>query len=122
MLISASVITYIVIVCPIMSSTIRAVVIRLPEIEIIVIGKCYIYPEIPGVARSIDRTIEIIHSQETVVLTGRKYPAEIVISYIQVTIIVVQCPIITIHDIIHQITHVINKIKIYLVSIVILCI
>ena len=120
MVISSTIIAYIVKMRPVVSTRIAAIMVGFREIEMVMIGISNVYPEVPSATVCIDRTIEIIRLQETVILRIVQHPAQVVITYIQIIIIIIQCPFVSVYHIIHQITDGIDKIEIDLIDIIVL--
>lgn len=119
-IVAAAVITGVVVMRAIVPATIRPVVIRATEVEMIVIRISNVDAEVPPSTTGIDGAIEIIGSQEATVLRVAQHPAQIIIAHIQRLVIVVQCPLITAHHLVHQVAYRGDKVIVYLVSIVVL--
>lgn len=96
MFVTSAIIAHIIMMRAIVSAYIRAVVIRAGEIEMIVVGIRDINTEVPTVPTGIDGPVEILCLHKAGILSATKHPTEIVITYIQIVIISVECPFITI--------------------------
>lgn len=96
MFVTSAIIAHIIMMRAIVPSYIRAVVIRTREIEMIVVGIRDINTEVPTVSTGIDGAVKILRLHKAGILSATKHPAEIVITYIQIVIISVECPLITI--------------------------
>lgn len=103
--VATAIITGVVVVCAVMSATIRPVMIGTTKVEMIVIGIRDVDAEVPPPATGIDGAIEIIGSQKTAVLRVAQHPPEIIIAHIQRLVIVVQRPLIATHHLVHQVAY-----------------
>lgn len=96
MFVASAIIAHIIMMRAIVPAYIRAIVIRTGEIEMIVVGIRDINTEVPTVSTGIDGAVKILRLHKASILSATKHPAEIVITYIQIVIISVECPFITI--------------------------
>lgn len=96
MFVASAIIAHIIMMRAIVPAYIRAVVIRTGKIEMIVVGIRDINTEVPTVSTGIDGAVKILRLHKAGILPATKHPAEIVITYIQIVIISVECPFITI--------------------------
>lgn len=96
MLVTSTIIACIIVMCTIVPACVCAVVIWTGEIEMIVIGIRDVNTEVPTVSTGIDGAVKILRLHKAGILSATKHPAEIVITYIQIVIISVECPLITI--------------------------
>lgn len=120
MVIPSTIIAYIVKMRPVVSSRIATIMVGFRKIEIVTIGISNVDTEIPSATTCIDRTIEIIGLQKTSILRIAQYPTQVVVTYIQIIIIIIQRPFVSTYHVIHQIADGIDKIEIDLVDIIIL--
>lgn len=67
--VSSAVVAHVVVMGAVVPAGIAGVVVRLSEIVMVVVGVPYVYPEVPVVPVSIDRTVKVVDVQEAAVLT-----------------------------------------------------
>lgn len=118
--ITSAIITCIVIVLPIMSTAITAIMVGTAKVIMIMVYICDINTEVPIVSTRIDRAIEILCPQKAAVLRVAHYVAQIIVSYVEGLIIIIQCPFISANHIIHNIAYRIDEIVIDLIRIIVL--
>lgn len=117
MLIPVAVIAPVIVISTVMPPVVSSVMIRLGIIIETYIRIDDINPEIPAVSRSKNRPVEILHSQKPYILAAGQHPAEIVIAQVEHIVIVFQRPGISGDHIVHEVTDIINEIKIDLIDI-----
>lgn len=120
LIISSPIIAYMMVVRTIVCATICPVMIRYAEVEQAGIRIIDINPEVPASSIDIQRSVEIISTQESTVLRFTEYPTKVIVANIQRFVIVVHRPFFTSHYIIHNVTDRVDEIIIYLISIIIL--
>lgn len=103
-----------------MSTAIVTIMVWFREIKMIVIAISYINTELPTVTTGINRAVKILCLQETTVLHIIQYPAKVVITVIKQFIICHNGPFFASHNIIHEVTYSVYKVKVYFVYIIIL--
>lgn len=120
MIVTAMVETYIMIVVMTMSSAIRFIMIRLGEIEVVMVHIHQVNTKSPGIIGYKKRTEEVFPIHKLMILSCCKYPPEVIVPIIQVTIIIIQSPFVPIQHFIHYIAHLVYKIVIDFIHIIIL--
>ena len=69
------------------SSAICQVMYRTSEIEEIPIGIYLVHTQVTYIVQSINRTEEIFYCQESCISRAGKYPAQVIVSFIQISVI-----------------------------------
>ena len=70
MAVATTVIAYIIMVCTVMTTPIRSIMMRFSEIEVVMVGRMNIYSKLPSVTCYIDRAIEVFNTHKSAILTG----------------------------------------------------
>lgn len=96
MFVASAIIAHIIMMRAIVPSYIRTVVIRTGEIEMIVVGIRDINTEVPTVSTGIDGAVKILRRIKAGIRRLLSTQRRFVITYIQIVIISVECPLITI--------------------------